>query len=62
MEKEKLSIIKVLEKNKQPISSKQLWQDSMYSDNIEKFYSELKKIQDRIIEEKTEKGSLISLK
>ncbi|MFV0305594.1 MAG: restriction endonuclease subunit S [Moheibacter sp.] len=62
MKKEKLSIIQVLEKNKNPISAKQLWEDSMYSDSIEKFYSELKKVQDRIIEEKTEKGSLISLK
>ncbi|PWB21484.1 restriction endonuclease subunit S [Flavobacterium sp. HTF] len=62
MEKEKLSIIQVLEKIKRPITPKQLWEDSMYSDNIEKFYSELKKIQDKIIEEKVEKGSLISLK
>lgn len=62
MEKEKLSIIQVLEKNKKPIYAKQLWEDSMYNDNIEKFYSELKKVQDKIIEEKTEKGSLISLK
>ncbi|WP_159798879.1 restriction endonuclease subunit S [Flavobacterium sp. MK4S-17] len=62
MEKEKLSIIQVLEKNKKPISAKQLWEDSMYNDNIEKFYSELKKVQEKIIEEKTEKGSLISLK
>lgn len=62
MEKEKLSIIQVLEKNKKPISPKQLWEDSMYSDSIEKFYSELKKVQDRVIEERTEKGSLISLK
>ena len=62
MEKEQLSIIQVLKKHNKPISAKQLWEDSMYSDNIEKFYSELKKVQDRITEEKTEKGSLISLK
>ena len=62
MEKEKLSIIQVLEKNKKPISAKHLWEQSMYNDNIEKFYSELKKVQDRIIEEKTGKGSLISLR
>lgn len=62
MEKEKLSIIQVLEKNKKPISAKQLWEDSLYNDNIEKFYSELKKVQDKIIEKKTEKGSLISLR
>ena len=62
MEKEKLTIIQVLEKNKNPISPKQLWEDSMYKDNIENFYSELKKVYDKIIEEKTEKGSLISLK
>ena len=62
MEKEKLSIIQVLKKNKKPISAKHLWEQSMYNDNIEKFYSELKKVQDRIIEEKTGKGSLISLR
>ena len=49
-------------KNKKPISAKHLWEQSMYNDNIEKFYSELKKVQDRIIEEKTGKGSLISLR
>ena len=62
MEKEKLSIIQVLEKNKKPISSKQLWEDSMYSNDIEKFYAELKKVQDRIIQEKSKKETLISLK
>ncbi|WP_162795920.1 restriction endonuclease subunit S [Pedobacter nanyangensis] len=62
MERENLSIMQVLEKQKTPISSKELWQDSMYRDDIEKFYSELKKIQHRIIEEKSERGSLISLK
>jgi type I restriction enzyme S subunit len=62
MEKEKLSIIQVLEKNQKPISSKQLWEDSMYSGNIEKFYSELKKVHNRIKQEKSEKETLISLK
>ncbi|WP_337084894.1 restriction endonuclease subunit S [Elizabethkingia anophelis] len=62
MGKEKLSIIEILKQNKKAISSKQLWKDSMYSDDIERFYLELKKNQDKIIEEKTEKGSLISLR
>lgn len=62
MEKEKLSLLQVLEKCEKPISAKQLWQDSMFNENIEKFYLELKKIQERIVEEKTEKGSIISLK
>lgn len=62
MEKEKLSIIQVLEKYKKPISSKQLWEDSIYKDDIEKFYAELKKIQEKILLEKTEKETLISLK
>lgn len=62
MEKENLSIIQVLEKSKKPISPKQLWENSMYSHNIEKFYSELKKVQNKIIEEKTETNSFISLK
>ncbi|POR20944.1 hypothetical protein BWK58_13230 [Flavobacterium columnare] len=62
MEKEKLSIIQVLEKHQKSISSNQLWEDSMFSDDIEKFYTELKKVQDKIKQEKTEKGTLISLK
>lgn len=61
MEKEKLSIIQVLEKHKKPISSKQLWKDSMFSDDIEKFYSELKKIQNKIKQENSESETLISL-
>jgi type I restriction enzyme, S subunit len=62
MEKEKLSITKVLEKYQRPITSKQLWEESMYSDDIEKFYSELKKIQSTIKQEKSEKETLISIK
>lgn len=62
MKKEKLSLIQVLEKNNKPISSKQLWQDSMHSDDIERFYSELKKIQNLIKEEKSKEETLISLK
>ena len=61
MEKEKLSIIQVLEKYKKPISSKQLWEDSMFSDNIEKFYTELKKVQNKIKQEESENEILISL-
>ena len=61
MEKEKLSIIQVLEKYQNPISSKQLWEYSMYSDDIEKFYAELKKIQHIIKQEKSESETLISL-
>ena len=34
----------------------------MYSNDIEKFYAELKKVQDRIIQEKSKKETLISLK
>lgn len=62
MEKEKLSIIQVLEKHQNPISSKQLWEYSMYSDDIEKFYAELKKVQHIIRQEKSESETLISLK
>lgn len=61
MEKEKLSIIQVLEKHKKPISSIQLWEDSMFSNNIEIFYAELKKVQNKIKQEKIGSKTLISL-
>jgi type I restriction enzyme, S subunit len=61
MEKEKLSIIQVLEKHKKPISSIQLWEDSMFSNDIENFYAELKKVQNKIKQEKIGSETLISL-
>lgn len=43
MSKNLRSILELLEDNKEPISSKSLWQSSIYKDDIEKFYAELKK-------------------
>ncbi|TKC01403.1 restriction endonuclease subunit S [Pedobacter cryotolerans] len=60
MEKSTLSLLEVLEKNSEPITVKKLWQDSMYIDNIEQFYSELKKIQNKIKQEKHETEVLVS--
>ncbi|MBF4491488.1 restriction endonuclease subunit S [Flavobacterium sp. MR2016-29] len=37
------NILEILQDNNEPISSKNLWQSSIYKDDIEKFYAELKK-------------------
>lgn len=42
MTKELKDIIDILKENKEPILTKSLWEDSIYKDDIEKFYAELK--------------------
>ena len=49
-------IIDILQDSKAPISAKEVWERSLYRDDIEKFYSELKKIHTLVIEK--EKGML----
>ncbi|MGZ3871027.1 MAG: restriction endonuclease subunit S [Bacteriovorax sp.] len=53
------TIIEVLRERNEPTSAEEVWKNSKYSNNIEKFYAELKKVQDQIIE--TKKG-MLSLK
>ncbi|WDZ99447.1 restriction endonuclease subunit S [Mucilaginibacter sp. SJ] len=52
MNKVNKGIIEVLESSKLPLAAKEVWEQSMYSDNIEKFYAELKKVQHLILENK----------
>lgn len=56
MNKVNKGIIEVLESSEIPVSAKVVWEQSIYADNIEKFYSELKKVQHLILE--SEKGFL----
>jgi type I restriction enzyme S subunit len=59
---EKKSIIEILKANKEPISAKDLWLQSEHKDDIESFYSELRKLQNEIVEIKKDTESLISLR
>ncbi len=59
-----LSILEVLEANGGEMDSKEVWKASKYSDNIEKFYEELKELylNNKIEEQKNERGSILRLK
>ncbi len=56
-----LSIEEVLKASKKPMLAKDVWQQSRHKDNIEEFYAELKKIQDKVKEVKKGTESLLSL-
>jgi type I restriction enzyme S subunit len=59
---EKKSILEVLESTPGPISAKEVWLQSKQKEDIESFYSELREIQDKIVEIKKETESLLSLR
>lgn len=60
---EKKSILQVLESaDGHPISAKEVWLQSKHRDDIESFYSELREIQDKIVEIKKDTESLLSLR
>ncbi|MNQ51242.1 Type-1 restriction enzyme EcoKI specificity protein [compost metagenome] len=59
---EKKSILQVLESSSEPISAKDAWLRSKHKDDIESFYSELRGIQDKIVEIKKDTESLLSLR
>lgn len=61
MAKEKLSIIEVLKKHKEPISAENLWQKSEY-EKIDDFYEKLKDVEHLIIQDISQKTVKISLK
>lgn len=56
MKELKKGIIEVLQESGSPLSAKEVWERSSYKGNIEKFYSELKKVQNLVTE--VEKGIL----
>lgn len=57
-----LNITDVLKSSKKPMLTKDVWQQSMYKDDIEEFYAELKIIQDDIKEVKKGTESLLSFR
>jgi hypothetical protein len=57
-----LSILELLTEQSKQILVNDLWQQSIYKDDVEKFYSELKKIEKNIIIEKINKSSFIRIK
>jgi type I restriction enzyme S subunit len=59
---EKKSIIQVLESSVSPLSAKEVWLQSKHKDDIESFYSELREVQDKIIEIKKDTESLLALR
>lgn len=59
---ERKSLKEILTASKAPISAKELWLQSKHKDDIESFYSELREIQNDIIEIKKDTESLISLR
>ncbi|NOS93047.1 MAG: hypothetical protein HOP30_14080 [Cyclobacteriaceae bacterium] len=44
------SILEVLKSSKKPLSAKAVWEQSKHKDDIEGFYSELKKVQSKVVE------------
>ena len=58
----KLSILEILEKENGLLLINDLWQQSIFKDDIEKFYSELKRIEQNIIIENNNKNSFIRIK
>lgn len=57
-----LSILELLAEQSKQILVNDLWQQSIYKDDVEKFYSELKRIEKNIIIEKINKSSFIRIK
>ncbi|SFW80297.1 type I restriction enzyme, S subunit [Chitinophaga sancti] len=59
---EKKTILQVLEAASGPLPAKDVWLRSKHKDDIESFYSELREIQNKIIETKKDTESLLSLR
>jgi type I restriction enzyme S subunit len=58
----KKTILEVLKSYGKPMSAKDVWLQSKYRDDIEAFYSELRDVQNKVIEIKRETESLLSLR
>lgn len=61
MAKEKLSILEVLKKHKEPISAENLWHESKY-EKIDDFYEKIKEVEHLIIQDNSKRSVKISLK
>lgn len=58
----KKTILEILEESNSPVSTQELWTNSIHDGDIESFYEEIKKIHSRLIEVKENTESLLSLK
>lgn len=61
MEKKK-TVLEILKESNDPISTQELWTNSIHDGDIESFYSEIKEIHDKLNEVKESTESLLSLK
>lgn len=59
---EKKSILDILKESDSPIPAKDLWEKSTSEGDIERFYSEIKEIYDKIDEVKSETESLLTIR
>lgn len=58
----KKTVLEILTESEIPISTLELWDNSVHEGDIESFYSEIKKIYSKLTEVKTDTESLLSLK
>ena len=58
----KKTLLEILKESKEPISTQELWANSIHEGDIESFYSEIKEIYSKLNEVKVETESLLSLK
>lgn len=58
----KKTVLEILKESKVPISTQELWTNSVHEGDIESFYSEIKEIHSRLTEIKEDNESLLSLK
>jgi len=58
----KKTVLEILSKSKEPISTQELWTNSIHEGDIESFYSEIKEIYSKLTEVKEDTESLLSLK
>lgn len=58
----KKSVLEILKESRTPISTQELWVNSVHEGDIESFYSEIKEIHSRLAEIKEDNESLLSLK
>lgn len=58
----KKTVLEILKETNTPISTQELWTNSVHNGDIESFYEEIKEIHNRLIEVKEKTESLLSLK
>ena len=58
----KKTVLEILKESSSPISTQELWTNSVHEGDVESFYEEIKKIHSKLIEVKENTESLLSLK